>query len=229
MAPVVKTLKKKAVAAKAGTASPKLSPKTSPMLSPKASPKASPAAAPAGGGNRQATGEERQAAMKKAIEVIEAGLKSESAAQAKGDPFIPKGWRADFKQVLGPYRKFVDSCSHFRVEQGDTASKYTIHLASDGGGADKLPKWEEELQKAWQTYLKMTDKTKREPDEFVAKAKSVVAKTGSKEAKEKKVEEKKKRKEDGKETAPKKKAKTATKKQEEEEDDDDDDDDEEDE
>lgn len=122
---------------------------------------------------------EQAAATRKAIQMIEKGLKDNPNAQDNGHPWIPKEWPLEMKPILGPYRKFLDKCDHFRVVQGDNPAKFTVHVASSKAKELKdavkseAAKWESALRVAWLKYMQDTPKDKRDPEVFVEFAKMV--------------------------------------------------------
>eukprot|EP00438_Fugacium_kawagutii_P011787 Skav222961 [mRNA] locus=scaffold1489:764463:770986:- [translate_table: standard] len=170
--------------------SPKVVPSQSPKLSPKLTPTASPkdakklkkakaaaakekTAEPAAPAKTEApnkpgkaaprpppTPEEKQKATTEVIRIIKEGLKREPEVQAKGICWIPKEWSTKWKPILGPYRKFVESCACFQVTPSSTPSNFTIEVvkgAADGPKAD----WEVFLSKA-ASLFSQTDKDKSE-------------------------------------------------------------------
>ncbi|CAJ1348857.1 unnamed protein product [Effrenium voratum] len=99
------------------------------------------------------TEKERAEATKKAIALIKEGLLTNPKEQEKGNPYIPDGWAKEWKPLLGSYRKFVETCSCFRIEQGMQPAMYTIHLV-DGATDTQKAFWEISLEKAWQLFSK---------------------------------------------------------------------------
>eukprot|EP00441_Pelagodinium_beii_P011043 CAMPEP_0197687232 /NCGR_PEP_ID=MMETSP1338-20131121/103693_1 /TAXON_ID=43686 ORGANISM="Pelagodinium beii, Strain RCC1491" /NCGR_SAMPLE_ID=MMETSP1338 /ASSEMBLY_ACC=CAM_ASM_000754 /LENGTH=184 /DNA_ID=CAMNT_0043269301 /DNA_START=45 /DNA_END=596 /DNA_ORIENTATION=+ len=162
-----------------------MSPKSSPKAAPKEAPKSKkPAPRPA------PSGKEIEEASKKAIQMIKDGLTANPEAQAKGYPYIPTEWPMEMKPILGAYRKFVESCSCFRIVQGDQPAKYTVQVTSGKDTSEAIiPPWELELQKAWMKYLQCTPKKSRSPEEFIGKAKAVTSATGMPKAAEGKKKE----------------------------------------
>ncbi|CAE7317455.1 unnamed protein product, partial [Symbiodinium necroappetens] len=104
-----------------------------------------------------------------AISLIKAALAKNPEEQQRGAPYIIDNWHQDWKPILGPYRKFVESCACFRVEQGANSANYTIHVVE---GADDGPRpfWIANLNKAWQAYS-LLKKEKASVEEFLAEAK----------------------------------------------------------
>mmetsp|Transcript_20672 Transcript_20672/g.30482 ORF Transcript_20672/g.30482 Transcript_20672/m.30482 type:complete len:235 (-) Transcript_20672:105-809(-) len=112
----------------------------------------------------------------KAIEVIKRGLAT-SQIQVSGDAYIPEVWASKFKPLLGPYRRFVETCGAFKVVQGEIPCKFTVHRMDERLPTSKLvtgARWEVKLRAAWQKYLE-EHKESRAPKEFVDFVKQVVA------------------------------------------------------
>eukprot|EP00933_Yihiella_yeosuensis_P032016 TRINITY_DN25601_c0_g1_i1.p1 TRINITY_DN25601_c0_g1~~TRINITY_DN25601_c0_g1_i1.p1 ORF type:complete len:232 (+),score=69.45 TRINITY_DN25601_c0_g1_i1:82-696(+) len=166
-------LGKKKVKKGAEKASPKSSPKTSPKIAPNKPGKAAPRGRPSEAEKKEMT--------TKAVALITATLKSKEAkeVQEKGHPMIPKEWPLEYKPVLGGYRKFVESCSAFTVASGDQPAKYTVHLAEGGGPVKVATKYQEFLQKAWQSFCTSREKGNRDVKEFLALAEAAATSTGT--------------------------------------------------
>eukprot|EP00927_Polykrikos_kofoidii_P075795 TRINITY_DN72250_c0_g1_i1.p1 TRINITY_DN72250_c0_g1~~TRINITY_DN72250_c0_g1_i1.p1 ORF type:complete len:213 (-),score=37.64 TRINITY_DN72250_c0_g1_i1:116-706(-) len=114
----------------------------------------------------------KKALRDKAIDVIVQGLKKGRGGQETGHRWMPLNWHTEFKPVLGPYKKFVQSCDLiFRVEHGDNPERYTVHLRNPAK-ADSTG-WELELERAWQTYCSVTPTEERSSSVFVERAKQI--------------------------------------------------------
>lgn len=128
------------------------------------------------------TDEMKVEATKRAIEVIKKGLTEDPACQKKGFPFLPTQWVTEFKDILGPYMKFVERCRDFVVVHGDRPGRYTVHLQGDDLDLPDMPEaerlkpkkdWELKLRNSWQVYLQSTPKAERKPEEFVEMARKL--------------------------------------------------------
>ncbi|CAE7451449.1 unnamed protein product [Symbiodinium natans] len=150
---------------------------------------------------------EREEAMKKAILLIKEGIATKD--QSKGAPFILENWHQEWKPVLGPYRKFVESCACFRIVQGSAPAHYSIQVV-DGAEDGHKAFWLVNLEKAWQAYCRLK-KDKRSVDEFLNAAKEVVRKEVPVAAEEPDTEKGKKRKDEAPKAKSSKKAKTKAK------------------
>mmetsp|Transcript_82960 Transcript_82960/g.232498 ORF Transcript_82960/g.232498 Transcript_82960/m.232498 type:complete len:239 (+) Transcript_82960:82-798(+) len=176
MAPTGKLKGKKGKKTKESAAGATASPKASPALAPKAAPAAggakSAGAEAAAKAKSQKDGpppipplEVREAATTRAIAMIKRGLEKEGA-QETGHPYIPGNWSKEFKPVLGPYRKFVQTCGHFKIVDGDIPSNYTIHPVK-GEPVTIVAGWETQLRTAWETYVTDTPEKSRSTKEFL--------------------------------------------------------------
>lgn len=114
-------------------------------------------------------------ATQKAIAMVELGIKKNRGVQESGHRWIPLCWAKEMKPVLGPYKKFVETCPHFRVEPGDTPEKYTVHLRN-GDASSSAPAWKLDIQRAWENYCLATPKEERNVADFVEMASAVAKK-----------------------------------------------------
>eukprot|EP00913_Durusdinium_trenchii_P033005 g30898.t1 len=75
------------------------------------------------------------------------------AKKGNGNGFwIPRDWTMNFKPILGPYRKFVDSCACFRTVSSTNQANWTIELVEGGAEATKAV-WEVLLGQAYQKCI----------------------------------------------------------------------------
>jgi len=171
--------------AQAPQASPRQAPEEAPAVTPKQAPHASPQQNPQAAPGQKARHEnskgtapappkaeskEKAEAAQRAIEAIRKGLAENPAAQDGGHTFIPSAWAKDFKPLLGPYRRFLERSGEFVIVEGPKG--YTVHLA-DGKAPPLTKRWEINLMRAWQEYLRSAPKDARTPGAFAEWAQQV--------------------------------------------------------
>mmetsp|Transcript_82862 Transcript_82862/g.238090 ORF Transcript_82862/g.238090 Transcript_82862/m.238090 type:complete len:300 (-) Transcript_82862:236-1135(-) len=152
---------KKAKEATVSAGSPKVAPKAAPKAPPKPEATAAPKAAP----KPEVSAEKRKAIEEKAINVIKEGIEKDKLQKEQGLPFMPQEWPTEFKPILGAYRKFVESCGHFDVVQGEHSAKYTIQVRDAAAIGKPQVRFEMDLRKAWEEYCK--ESPKADNSEFI--------------------------------------------------------------
>jgi|Transcript_108202 hypothetical protein len=105
---------------------------------------------------------------KEALKIIEDGI-SQPDAQKDGKAFIPREWHAKFKNVLGKYRKFVETSGKY-VAVDTAGGNFVVKRIGDAGVREALPpdgKWKRLLNSAWIAYCEAVPKENRDLQKFM--------------------------------------------------------------
>uniref|UniRef100_A0A7S2ASY4 Uncharacterized protein n=1 Tax=Alexandrium andersonii TaxID=327968 RepID=A0A7S2ASY4_9DINO len=91
-------------------------------------------------------------------------------AQKGGNFFIPQDWHLRYKDALGPYKKFVQSCEELALHEiGNGSFKVTKKGdACPETSPAKQEQWKKQLDSAWQTYCKVTPTHERSLKNFTS-------------------------------------------------------------
>lgn len=125
---------------------------------------------PAAGAAAGAAGGSKDALAAEAIEAVLEGI-ANPMMQNNGKAFIPKDWSTKYKEVLGPYKKWLsEHPDTFTLVQKDACNFIVVKAGEKPpeGNATQVSPWQKEVLKAWMEYCKATAKPERDFAAFVA-------------------------------------------------------------